>query len=183
MNDTEKSKYPQTIKELEAFIDSYQNKLVHHAFYKLGSREEAEDVVQEVIIKMYKERTKYSDIESPHSFVFRMVSNACIDKLRIRKNTEIKNEQYLNDISCNYMEDSSTRMIEKEEYKRVNEMLSKVPEEQAEVIHQRVIDGMSFVEIARVLEVSTTTVKSRFKYGINKLKNMYQNLKEVKSEL
>jgi RNA polymerase sigma-70 factor, ECF subfamily len=183
MKDSEINIFPQTIEELERFIDRYQNKLVHHAFFKLGSKEEAEDVVQEVIIKVFKERTKYKNLESPVSYVFRMVSNACIDKIRIRKNIEFKNENYLKDISNECTNDSTTMIIEKEEHKRISEILAKIPIEQAEVIHQRVIDEMSFVEIAKILEVSTTTVKSRFKYGINKLKSIYQNYKEVQNEL
>lgn len=176
-------KFPQTIKELEEFIDCYQNKLVHHAFFKLGDKEEAEDIVQEVIVKIYNERKKYKELENPISYVFRMVSNACIDKLRVKKNIEIKKEKYSKDISDGFSEDSSTRLIEKEEYKRISKILSKIPPEQAEVIQQRVIDEMSFVEIAKVLEIPITTVKSRFKYGIAKLKSFFQNLTEVQNEL
>ena len=183
MNGIEETKFPQTIQELEAFIDCYQNKLVHHAFFKLGEKEEAEDVVQEVIIKMYRDREKYKKIESPASFVFRAVSNACIDKLRARKNNESNAENYFKIHVDRHSGDSSASLIEKEEFKRVNAILSQIPAEQAEVIHQRVIDEMSFVEIAKNLEVSLTTVKSRFKYGINKLKSICQNCKEVHYEL
>lgn len=183
MIDNGKNKFPQTIDELEKFIDCYQNKLVHHAFFKLGEKEEAEDLVQDVIIKLYRDRTKYSEIENPPSFFFKAVSNACTDKLRARKINQSHVENYslihLNGIS----KDSSMNLIEKEEYKRVSEILSQIPTEQAEVIHHRVIDEMSFVEIAKILEVSPTTVKSRFKYGINKLKSIYQKMKEVNYEL
>lgn len=176
-------KFPQTIKELEKFIDCYQDKLVHHAFFKLGDKEEAEDVVQEVIVKVFRERKKYKDLANPIGYVFRMVSNACIDKLRVKKNMELKKENYLKETPDRFSEDSSIKLLEKEEYERINAILSKIPPDQAEIIQQRVIDEMSFVEISKVLEIPITTVKSRFKYGIGKLKSLFQNLKEVPNEL
>lgn len=183
MNVTQNNKFPQTIQELELFIDCYQNKLVHHAFFRLGEKAEAEDVVQEVIIKMYRDREKHKEVENPANFVFKAVSNACIDKLRIWKKNETNAENYFKIHVDKHSDDSATRLIEKEEFKRVNAILSQIPAEQAEVIHQRVIDEMSFVEIAKNLEVSPTTVKSRFKYGINKLRSICQNIKEVHYEL
>jgi RNA polymerase sigma-70 factor, ECF subfamily len=183
MNDSEKSKFPQTIEDLEKFIDCYQNKLVHHAFFKLGEKEEAEDLVQDVIIKMYRDRSKYSEIENPSSFFFKAVSNGCIDKLRARKTNQSHVDSFCQIQDGGFSTDSSMKLVEKEEYKRVSEILSQIPAEQAEVIHHRVIDEMSFVEIAKILEVPPTTVKSRFKYGINKLKSICQKMKEVHYEL
>ena len=72
-------------------------------------------------------KTKYKDLENPNSYVFRMVSNVCIDKLRIRKNIEQKTENYFHNISNENGIDSSSRIIEKEEYKRISEILSKIP--------------------------------------------------------
>ena len=183
INHNEVTKFPQTIKELEKFIDCYQDKLVHHAFFKIGDKEEAEDIVQEVIVKIYNERKKYKELENPISYVFRMVSNACIDKLRAKKNIEIKKGKYLKEISDGFSEDNTAKIIEKEEYERINKILSKIPTEQAEIIQQRVLDEMSFVEIAKILEIPITTVKSRFKYGIEKLKSIYQNFKDVQYEV
>ncbi|HNW97253.1 MAG TPA: RNA polymerase sigma factor [Bacteroidales bacterium] len=183
MNETFQNKFPQSIKELENFIDCYQNKLVHHAFFRLGNKEEAEDIVQEVIIKMFNDRNKYKDLANPSSYIFRMVSNSCIDRLRMKKNIEYKNEIFLKNILNNYVDDSSAKIIEKEEFKRVNAILSRIPDEQAEVIRQRVIDEMSFTEIADILQLPATTVKSRFKYGITKLKSIIQKSKEVQNEL
>jgi RNA polymerase sigma factor (sigma-70 family) len=75
-------KFPQTLAELGEFIKKNQNRLVRHAFFKLGNREEAEDVVQEVMIRIYQERENKQHIEQATSYAFRMVFNACLDQLR-----------------------------------------------------------------------------------------------------
>ncbi|MDD4385927.1 MAG: sigma factor-like helix-turn-helix DNA-binding protein, partial [Bacteroidales bacterium] len=57
--------------------------------------------------------------------------------------------------------------------KRLEELLKVLPEEQSEVIRLRIFDSLGFVEIASILETPVTTIKSRFKYGIDKLKAEY----------
>jgi RNA polymerase sigma-70 factor (ECF subfamily) len=57
-----------------------------------------------------------------------------------------------------------------EEYRRIEKLLQTVPDDQAEIIRLRVLDNLSFIEIAGLLVIPVTTVKSRFKYGIDKLK-------------
>jgi RNA polymerase sigma-70 factor (ECF subfamily) len=69
-------------------------------------------------------------------------------------------------------------MIAGEEFRRINSLLSSIPEEQAEVIRLRVIDEMSFVEIAEIMKAPVTTIKSRFTYGIIKLKTNVNYQKE-----
>lgn len=57
-----------------------------------------------------------------------------------------------------------------QEYRRINTLLHSIPVEQAEVIRMRIHGDRSFVEIADILEIPVTTVKSRFLYGIEKIK-------------
>jgi len=57
----------------------------------LGNREEAEDVVQEVMIRIYQERENKQHIEQATSYAFRIVFNACLDHLRKKaKNNEVQ---------------------------------------------------------------------------------------------
>ena len=58
-----------------------------------------------------------------------------------------------------------------EEYKRIWKMLSALPPEQADVITMHLTDGLTFVDIAKVTKTPETTIKSRFKSGIEKLRN------------
>jgi RNA polymerase sigma-70 factor (ECF subfamily) len=175
-------KFPQTLTELSVFIRKNQNKLVRHAFFRLGNREEAEDVVQEVMIRIYEEKERKQHIDQPVSYAFRMVYNACMDHLR---KTARNNFEQLNGKDTLVIDDSNREkeIIAHEEFLRINRLLSTIPDEQAEVIRLRIIDEMSFVEIAELLNVPVTTIKSRFTYGIIKLRTNLKNQEEVKYEL
>jgi RNA polymerase sigma-70 factor, ECF subfamily len=175
-------KFPQDLKELNSFIDKHQNKLVHHAYYRVGDKQQAEDIVQDVFVKVYIERDRFKEMKNPVSYLFKMVSNACIDHLR--KSRKIETESAENSVELNRKEnDEDHPLIIAEEYAKINRILSSLPEEQSEVIRYKVIDELSFVEIAGINEIPVSTVKSRFKYGIEKLKNFYLKQKEVQNEL
>ena len=75
--------------------------------------------------------------------------------------------------------DVSEGLLQIEEYQRIEILLGKLPDEQAEVLRLRVIDELSFVEIASILKIPVTSVKSRFKYGIDKLKTRIVTSREV----
>lgn len=98
-------KFPQTLAELGEFIKKNQNRLVRHAFFRLGNREEAEDVVQEVMIRIYQERENKQLIEQATSYAFRMVFNACLDQLRKKAKN---NFEQLNGKEVLVIDDSNT---------------------------------------------------------------------------
>jgi len=176
-------RFPQTIRELENFIRQHQHKLVRHAFFKLGNLQDAEDVVQNTFIKIYTEQMDYNHVGKPIPYTFRIVSNLCIDKLRSDAKIDhepLNGSEEAQALTGIPVEDE---IIRREEFRRVNSLLSKIPKDQAEVLRLRITDDLSFVEIARILEVPVTTVKSRFKYGIDKLRFNLNPQKEVKNEM
>ena len=59
---------------------------------------------------------------------------------------------------------------------RIEEMLSILPDNQATIVRMHFADDLSFVDIAAILGLSPNTVKSRFRYAINKLRTHYKNL-------
>jgi len=175
-------KFPQTHKELGEFIKKNQNRLIRHAFFRLGNQEEAEDVVQDVMIRIFQEKESKQHIEQPVSYAFRMVYNACMDRLRKKIKSGFEK---LNDKDALGAETSNREMeiIANEEFLRINQLLTTIPDDQADVLRLRIIDEMSFVEIAEIMKVPVTTIKSRFSYGIIKLRTKVINQEEVKYEL
>jgi RNA polymerase sigma-70 factor (ECF subfamily) len=163
-------KFPQTSAELGEFVRKNQDKLVRHAFFRLGDREEAEDVVQEVMIRMFQEKERKEHVEQATSYVFRMVFNTCLDRLRKRardKSERMNGTEVLPADGSN----REAEIIAREEFLRINRLLDSIPFEQAEVLRLRIIDEMSFTEIAEVMRIPVTTIKSRFSYGMEKLRN------------
>ena len=76
--------WPQTIEDFESLIEATQDELVHLAFYRLGNRDDAEDVVQDAYVRALRDRTKHRNVTGVWPYLFRMVGNRCIDMLRAR---------------------------------------------------------------------------------------------------
>jgi RNA polymerase sigma-70 factor (ECF subfamily) len=53
-------------------------------------------------------------------------------------------------------------------------MLKDIPDEQAEIVKMKFVDGFSFVETAELLNLSVNTVKSRYRYAMDKLRKDYK---------
>lgn len=176
-------KYPQTLQELGEFINKNQHRLVRHAFFRLGNRQEAEDIVQEVMIRIYQEKENKRHVERVTSYAFQMVFNACIDHLRKKARTTFEPLNGKNVYDPVDGSNRETELIAHEEYIRIHRILNSIPPEQAEVIRLRIIDELSFVEIAQIMNLPVTTIKSRFSYGIIKLKTKVNLQEEIKHEL
>ncbi len=176
-------KFPQTPADLAGFVRKNQDRLVRHAFFRLGNQEEAEDVVQEIMIRVYQEQGSRQHIDKASSYVFRMVYNACLDQLRKKSKSSFEQLNGHNGSAVITDSNHEKEMIAREEFTRIDAMLRSIPEEQAEVIRLRVVDEMSFVEIAEIMKVPVTTIKSRFSYGIIKLRTKVKKQEEVNYEL
>ena len=68
------------------------------------------------------------------------------------------------------MTDSPTETRNYDDYRRIARLLKVIPEEQAEVIRLRIYGDNSFMQIAEILSLPLPTVKSRFLYGLEKIR-------------
>ena len=160
-------------------IEKLSDKLRHHAYYMLGDLQDAEDVVQDAFMKMFDHKGTGPAVMNREAYLWRMVSNACVDVIRRRKNGKtvtIESHEASGAVSA---ENRETSIIRNEEFVRINRLLSSIPFDQAEVLRFRFVDGLTFPEIAAILEVPLTTVKSRFTYGMDKVRTQFFNQKEV----
>jgi RNA polymerase sigma-70 factor (ECF subfamily) len=155
--------WPQTICEFEAVVEAYQHELVRYAYHRLGNLQDAEDVVQEVFVRAYRDRDKRKDIAGVAPYLYRMVRNLSTDMIRRRR------EEPLREIASG--EESATGPAESAaRARRIAELLAKLPEREGEVIRLRVFADLPFHAIAKVIGRPLATVKSRFRYGIQKLR-------------
>jgi RNA polymerase sigma-70 factor (ECF subfamily) len=162
------SAWPQTIDEFERFVEATQDDLVNFAFHQLGNQDDAEDAVQDVFVQAYRDRVKRRHITEPRLYLFRMVRNRCTDfhRVRMRRPAEAMTDQVAS------REDTFSRVAAKEQSKELHRLLEKIPKREAEVIRLRIFSELSFAEVASILGASVPTVKSRFRYGMEKLRRV-----------
>ena len=162
--------WPETPAQFEALVEAFQDRLVAHAYRKLSRFEEAEDVVQDVFVKVYRALARPRDVSHVSAYLYRMTANACADVLRKRRH----DTQPLDAPESQDLADKRPRgpalAAAREELERVETALRDLPEEQAETVRLRLFDELRFAEIAAVMDVPIGTVKSRFRYGLLRLR-------------
>ena len=167
-----KNKKEQQLEILEKLVEANQDYLFRFAYFRVGSREVAEDIVQNVFLKLIENCIDLSLMKSPRMYLFKMVSNRCIDYQRRETIHHVPLDE-VKGLMDEYEEDVALR----QEYERIVALLDNIPFVQAEIIRMNTIDNLSFVEIGELLDLPVSTVKSRFVYGVNKVRAKLNGLK------
>jgi RNA polymerase sigma-70 factor (ECF subfamily) len=149
------------VEVIEANLDA----LLRFAYFRVNDRTEAEDIVYEAVLRLLESRKK-SKLDDVKCYLFRIVYNLCQDHWRNRRIVTVPVEMV--DVP-----DNPDDRLDNEEMNRINSLLDGLPPSEAEIIRMNVTDGLSFVEISRVLEIPQSTAKSRFYSGMKKLRQKY----------
>lgn len=165
--------WPQSIREFEALIELVQHRLVQFAFCRLHCREDAEDVVQDVLVQAYRDRERHRRVTNATPFLFRIVANRCSDLLRRRRYDGGSVEDL--DTEPAGADGGSVEQVESLRRLRwIEGRLRQLPSEQSDVIRLRVHGELPFETIAEVVGCSVPTVKSRFRYGVERLRRILE---------
>jgi RNA polymerase sigma-70 factor, ECF subfamily len=156
------AQWPQTPAQFEALVGAVQDELVHFAWCRLRSQADAEDAVQDVLVRAYLDRARHSAVTYVRPYLYRMVANRCTDLLRQRRRAG----QAAAADAVRAAEPETNRLDE------VEALLRHLPRRQAEAIRLRVFGGLPFQSIAEAVGVSLPTIKSRFRYGVEKLRGI-----------
>lgn len=155
----------------EQLVTRYQDKITGFAARMLSDRDEAEDVAQEVFIKAYRHLESFRGASSFSTWLYRITTNLCIDRVRAKKRRP--QSAYSLDEPIDREEDSGKReiadltfepsgQIERDELRlQVRQTMAEMPEKQRSVLVMCDLQGMAYEEIAQVLGCPIGTVKSR----------------------
>jgi RNA polymerase sigma factor (sigma-70 family) len=145
-------------KDFDHLIQQQSRKLYGSAFRILHNQEEAEDVVQEVFIKLWSMRDKLDEYRSIDALATTMTRNYCLDLLRKQKHT-YKGDYNFNDYQ-NLTSPSPEEQFENRESGEIlNMIIAGLPETYKVVIKLRDIDGVSYEEIAEQTEQNINTLR------------------------
>jgi len=133
-----------------------KDKLYRLAKRILISHDEAEDAVQEVFAKIWKDGTILKTAKKPEAFAMTMIKNYCLDRLKSKQASN------LTLVHSNYTQE--TRSLEKqmdaeEGAGMVFEIIKKLPEQYRIILQLRDIEGYEYQEIAEILEMNETAIR------------------------
>ena len=152
-------KTQQRLNELESIIVREQDMLFRFAYMRVGRRADAEDIVQDVFLKLFRSSENLKSVRNVKHYLIRSISNACKDFHR-RKQDILPLEKAEREMVSDY----DLKMYE--EYLRITAFARTLPPEQREVLYMKCIDGLKFREISDILDIPEATVKSRYRYAI-----------------
>lgn len=177
--------------ERHAFRDLFER---HHkrayavAYGVLKNKHDALDVVQEAFVKVHKHLDSFQGSSSFYTWLYRIVMNLAIDQLRRRKTAKpveyddsiAREGESADDTILPRMMGSNPRKaaIRRELMVRVEQALAQLPEYHRQVIVLREIEGLSYEEMAEVLEVPKGTIMSRLFHARRKMQVALQDFVE-----
>ena len=154
--------------QVEAVFTEELQSLYRYACYRLGEREAAQDVIQELYLKLH--RQGLGEVHNVRCYLYRALSNSCTQLLRNRRRIEFVDVTSLRDL---HAEDITPADFEQEQA-LIARLLAALPDNQSEVIRLHLHGECTFTEIAEILDIPLPTVKSRYRYGIEHLRKELQ---------
>ena len=166
------------VNAFEILYDTYSGLLYRVVVKILRTREEAEDILQEVFVQIWKKAASYNpSIASPSAWIIRIARNKAIDCLRSKRRQMNRTAVHLDGEPhlelTEPIGNPETSLDTDEEGKIIREALLRLPEEQKAVIILMFYEGYSHSEIAESLALPLGTVKSRIRLGMHAMHKIF----------
>lgn len=144
--------------EFERYVHQYQDRVFGFACYFLGSREDAKDVTQDVLIRLWRHR---DDVDTTRllPWLMRVTRNACIDQKRRRSRHYEVNGKDLEVYTDESDDSPADRLQSAEGLRMLEEAIEQIPEPYHSVIILREIQNMKYEEISGAMDMPLNTVK------------------------
>ena len=152
---------------LRSVHDQYAASLYRYALALTCKVEDAQDAVQEVFARISRQPKRFTEVRNIRAYLFSATRNAAYSILRGRRRCEALHEAICSDIAAvcapNTRQMSATIIV-------IRDAIALLSIEQREVLVLKILDQMTFKEIAQTVKAPMNTVAGRYRYGIEKLR-------------
>lgn len=165
------------LNDFKAHINPIKDKLFRFSLRIVNDPAEAEDVVQEVFIKLWEALGQQTDIQNVEAWCMRAARNRSIDKLRSKhKRVESLDNRYDQQYDgASPFETTSSN----DTFEQVRKLMADLPEKQRQIMHLRDIEGYTYQEIADALDLSIGQVKVNLFRARQRIRLRLLNLKII----
>lgn len=162
-----------TGRDLERIHDEHAVAMFRHGLVLLRDEGMVRDILQEVFLKLAGGRGTVCDDGKERAYLLRMVRHAAIDRMRREK----VRREHATEASDDLFERSPDP--DREAFRlRIEGALANLPSEQREVVVLKLWEELTFGEIARICDIPPNTAASRYRYGIDKLRQLLRPVYE-----
>lgn len=163
------------VEEIEKILTTYGDMIYRMAYVQMKSRDAADDIYQEVCIKLLNQKKQFETEEHLKAWLLRVTINCCKDNW--------KSFWYRKIVSTIELNTEEPMTNTEKESGFVTKCVWKLPEKYRMLIHLYYYEDYSQKEIAQMLQLNENTVASRLSRGRNKLKKIMESRKETQYEL
>lgn len=162
----------------EKLVLQYQDQIFRLCLRMTGNEEDAADMTQEAFLKVWKHLESFQFDASFSTWLYRLASNCCLDLLRARKRKPT--------ISLTVEDDEQSQVLDvtdsaptpeeaaicQEEREHLQQAMKQLDDEQRQILTLRVVNDLSYTEIAKILQIKEGTVKSRLSRARDQLRKI-----------
>ena len=165
----------------QELVERYQNRLLNFIYRTIGDRERAEDLVQEVFIRVYRHLHRFDTSKKFSTWAYTIASNLAKNELRNRSRNPLVlfqtiTKNWQDEDRPLQFEDSTTRPDDLYRKRHLRQLVERataqLPEHHREVFVLRELEGKSYEEIAEITSCNLGTVKSR----LNRARNSFAEI-------
>ncbi|MBR7794993.1 sigma-70 family RNA polymerase sigma factor [Virgibacillus sp. AGTR] len=155
---------------LEEVMIMYGDELVRLAFHYVKNVETAKDIVQSTFIKCYQHLDSFRYKSSLKTWLYRITINGCKDYLKSWHHRKVQAVQLIQDVAGAIFSSVEDNVIQKEAKEELQQVVYTLPTIYREVIYLYYYQSFQIEEIADMMELNTSTVKTRLKRARQRLK-------------
>jgi len=158
-----------SLEAFEQLILQYEKRIYNYCYRMTNNQEDAEDLAQEVFIKVYKSLHSFKGSSQFSTWIYRIAYNTCVDKFRKEKMVLVsltQNDEEDKDMDLPSHEPlPEDQIVSREQYQALRECISTLKPEYKTAVILRDIQNYTYEEIADILNIPLGTVKSHISRG------------------
>ena len=154
-----------------SLVKRYEKRLYNHALRMVGNADDAMDLLQDVLLSVYRNLENFRGDAPFGAWVFRIATFRCTDHLR-RKKPQILEFEELPDADRN--NNPASGFENARSNRAIIGLLARLPNDQRQVIELKFFQHFTFEEIAGQLGISSNTAKSRLYAALKKLRGSHE---------
>ena len=161
-------------KGFKLLMDNFQEPIYYYIRRIVVSHEDAEDILQEVFIRVFRYLDHFRNESSLSTWIYKIATNECLRFLNARKEGVISAEEIQEEL-IGKLKASDYVDYENELAVKFQEAILSLPEKQRLVFNLRYYDELEYEEIARILGSKVETLKVNYHYAKDKIKEYIIN--------
>jgi RNA polymerase sigma factor (sigma-70 family) len=166
---------------LASVLEQFRPRIYRWARLILGHHHDAQDVAQEVLLRLVRVAGTASEPTNPEAWLRRVTYNAAIDRTRCRRASALPDEIRLRPVG----KPVAARLAHSELRQQIVSALAELTEQQRLVLCAKVFDELSFAQIAEQMELAAPTVKTHYLRAVRMLRSLLisRGLEDLTDEL